>query len=63
MDVSSGQLRTALSNGFGYYTFTDVKTEDFYVLSVGSKRYRFLNSSRSFTVTGDLADIDFIAAP
>lgn len=36
-----GQTRTALSNGFGYYSFDDVSVGETYVVSATSKRYTF----------------------
>lgn len=62
-DISSGEIRTASTNSFGNYTFADLPTEDFYVLSVSSKRLSFAVDTRSFTLTDDLAGMDFVASP
>jgi hypothetical protein len=62
-DASTGLTRYALTNQFGYYVFDNVMTDDFYVLSISSKRYTFSPSTRSFTLTDNLADQDFVSIP
>lgn len=59
-DLSTGETKTATSTSFGYYTFSDLTVQDFYQLTVTSKRYRFSTPSRTFTLNSDLADMDFI---
>src|SRR5437773_7318100 len=52
VDASTGQIRGTTTNSFGYYTFYDLPTDDFYVLTLNStKRYRFSSEQRSFTLT------------
>jgi hypothetical protein len=61
-NISTGDIRTATTNSFGYYTFTDLTTEDLYRLTpVSNKRYQFDNSVRMFTLMEDLAGLDFFA--
>ena len=60
-DISTGEVRSALTNNFGYYNFGDLTTEHFYRLTVTSRRYTFSQTSRTFTLTEDLAGADFIA--
>ena len=62
-NLSTGEVRRAMSNNFGYYNFQDVMTDDVYLLTVASKRYVFANGSRTFTLRDSLSDADFIAAP
>jgi hypothetical protein len=62
-DLSSGKIRTALTNSFGYYTFINCKTEDFYLMSVSSKKYKFQSAQQTFTLQGDLLDLNFVANP
>lgn len=62
-NASTGDVYRGITNAFGYYIFTDLPTEDFYVISVSSKRYSFAVDTRSFTLLEDLADIDFVASP
>lgn len=54
---SSGITRFATTSSFGYYTFADLPLGTTQTLSINSKRYRF--TSRSFTLTGDLTDVEF----
>lgn len=56
---SNGLTRTALSNPFGYYRFTDVPVGATYVISVERKGYEF--EPRSITLQDELTDLDFIA--
>jgi len=58
-DYTTGEIRTATSNSFGYYTFDNLTVQDFYQLTVSAKRYRFSNPSRTFTLSQDLSGIDF----
>ena len=60
-DISTGEVRSALTNNFGYYNFGDLKVEDFYRISVTSRRYTFSSTSRTFTLTQDLVGMDFVA--
>lgn len=59
-DASTGETRYALTNQFGVYVFDNVMTDDFYVISISSKRYSFTPSTRSFSLTDNLADQDFV---
>jgi hypothetical protein len=61
LDLKTGEIRSATSNTFGYYNFSGLATLDFYQMTTSSKRYRFQNPSRTFTVTEDLSGIDFIS--
>jgi len=60
-DVTSGQVRNATTNNFGYYTFNDLTVEDFYRMTVSSRRYLFRSQVRAFTLTTDLANMDFVS--
>lgn len=62
LDLGTGEATTALTNSFGYYTFTDVETEQFYMLSVRKKGYRFSTSSYTFTLNADLGGMDFVSS-
>ena len=61
VDVTTGEVRSAITNTFGYYTFRDMTVNDFYRMSVSSKRYVFDTPVRSFTLTEDLAGMDFVS--
>nr|ALS92481.1 carboxypeptidase regulatory-like domain protein [uncultured bacterium] len=62
MDVTTGEIKTASTNSFGYYTFSDLTANDFYRMTVSSKRYPFRSPIRSFTLNDDLAGMDFVSA-
>ncbi|MFN6964313.1 MAG: carboxypeptidase regulatory-like domain-containing protein [Pyrinomonadaceae bacterium] len=57
----NGQIRTARSNGFGFYRFTEVPAGATYVVSVRHRGYTFLTSSRVISVNESIDDLDFIA--
>lgn len=57
LDPSSNEIRTALTNGFGYYRFDDIPAGNSYVVSVRHKKYQF--SPRIISVDDDLSDVDF----
>jgi Carboxypeptidase regulatory-like domain len=61
-DPANGLL-TAITNAFGYYTFTEIPTGQTYILAVNSKKYVFADSPRAVNVQDDLTDVNFIAAP
>ena len=53
----------ALTNPFGYYRFENISVGQTYIMSVGSKRYRFTDPVKVINLSDDLLDIDFIAEP
>jgi hypothetical protein len=58
-DASTGTSKVAITNSFGYYTFTELPVDDLYILNVSAKRYTFSNGQQSFVMNGDLTDINF----
>lgn len=58
---AAGQLRTVMTNNFGYYRFPAVDSGEIYMLSVDAKRYEFDKPSRVLVVLDDVTDADFIA--
>lgn len=54
---------TATTGSFGYYRFDDVTAGQTYVLSVTSKRFSFIVSSRLLSVNDEITDEDFVALP
>lgn len=58
---SSGANRTILSNALGYYSFADVLAGEAYIFSAFHKRYSFNESTRIYTITEELNDLDFTA--
>lgn len=57
---NTGEVRTVISNPFGYYRFDDVEVGEVYVIEVISKSYTF--PSRTVMVSEDMSDVDFTAA-
>jgi Carboxypeptidase regulatory-like domain len=56
---SNGNIRTAVSNTFGYYKFDDVRAGDTYILQVSSKKYQFSNPTQIVSVNDNIADLNF----
>ncbi len=55
----SGEIQTARTNRFGYYTFTDLAVGETYIFNVFSKRYQF--DPKVINLTEDLSEVDFAA--
>ncbi|NOT47741.1 MAG: carboxypeptidase regulatory-like domain-containing protein [Acidobacteria bacterium] len=58
---SSGETRMAMTNSFGYYQFSELDVNEFYLLSVSHKRYRFDEAQRAISLFDNLTDVDFVA--
>jgi hypothetical protein len=56
-----GQIRSAITNPFGFYRFVDVAAGQTYLVSVIHKRYTF--DSRTISRHDDLVDLDFVPIP
>ena len=61
VDANTGITTYATTNSFGYFIFQDLQVADYYILTAVSKRYNIPNPTRSFTLTSDLAGLDFVA--
>lgn len=55
---SLGVRRTATTSSFGIYSFDNVRADDTYIFTVGSKRYRF--SPQIMLVSQGLTNVDFV---
>ena len=53
----NGETRTAMTNSFGYFTFSDVKAGESYIVNVSSKSYTFV--PQVITINEDLDDLNF----
>ena len=62
-NASTSELKTAITNTFGYYKFEDLEVGAFYVMSLRSKRYVFENNPYTFTLSEDLAPVAFVGTP
>lgn len=56
---SNGVARTAVTNPFGYFVFTDVPVGQTYTASVRHKRYQF--EPRAVNLADDFTGLDFVA--
>lgn len=61
MTDPSGNIRTAVTNSFGYYFFDEVPTGQPYTFSVSSKRYEFTNPIQVVTVNDPIDNVNFNA--
>jgi Carboxypeptidase regulatory-like domain len=59
MTDSQGVPRTVTTSSFGYYSFSDIRAGETYVVAVVSNRYTF--APRIVQVTDNITDMDFIA--
>lgn len=60
-DVNTGEVRTVLTNQFGYYTFANLEVGHFFSLRVSARRYTFSNPTQSFSLGDSLANVNFVA--
>lgn len=56
---SDGDIQTAGTNSFGYYTFADIPAGESYILNVYAKRYQF--NPQVINLTEDLDELNFTA--
>ena len=55
----NGTKRTAMTNQFGYYNFSDVEVGGTYIINARHKRYKF--NSQTISVNESLANVNLIA--
>ncbi len=60
---SEGNLRTAISNSFGYYRFNDVEAGATYILTATGKRFSFSQPTQVLNVNDETDEVNFIANP
>jgi len=61
MDLSTGEVVSAVTNHFGYYTVPQLEAEAIYMVTAMHKRHTFINNQRTVTASEDLAGVDFVA--
>lgn len=59
----TGEAKIALTNPFGYYTFSGLEANGLYILNVSHKRYTFEETQRTVTLTDNFTAPDFVAQP
>jgi hypothetical protein len=57
----TGQMISALTNGFGYYEFNGVSAGESYIISVSDKRYVFTNPAQLINVDDSISELNFVA--
>ena len=57
----TGEIRTTVSSGFGYYRFTEIPVGGTYIIWVSAKKYSFSETSQIRQVQDDALDVDFVA--
>ena len=62
-DAETGSTQMAMTNPFGYYTFDNLDSGRYYIMTVRAKGYKFADNVKSFTLNDSLADMDFVANP
>lgn len=62
-DAQNGNVYTAITNPFGYYTVEGTEVEAFYIMTISHRRYTFADDTRSFTLRDNLTGVDFVANP
>jgi hypothetical protein len=55
-----GRMRTAFTNPFGNYVFTDVPFGGFYIIQVGMGKGNSASDARTFTFSEDINDMNFV---
>jgi hypothetical protein len=63
MDAQTGELSSAITNSFGYYTVVGPEVGNFYVMTISHRRYTFADDTRSFSLHDNLVGVDFVANP
>lgn len=59
LTAQDGTVRIAMTNPFGYYTFTQVEIGETYIVSPAHKRYAFSPESRFYSHFDEVSNLDF----
>ncbi|HEY8562632.1 MAG TPA: carboxypeptidase-like regulatory domain-containing protein [Pyrinomonadaceae bacterium] len=60
-NTATGESRTVYSSSFGHYSFENLPSGEFYVITVSHGRYTFSQSSQIFVLDDAVQNMDFIA--
>ena len=60
-NAGTGRIYSAMTDPFGYYTIEALDSEAFYVANVSKKGMKFVEDTKSFSLTDNVADMDFVA--
>ena len=61
LTMPNGEIRTALTASFGYYSFTEIPVGQTYIISVSAKKFTFSQPIVVRTVFEEISDLDFVA--
>lgn len=57
---ATGERSSVMTNSFGYYTFFNLMTGNFYTVTASSKRYVFDQETQSFVLNDNLTGVNFV---
>jgi hypothetical protein len=60
-NTATGESRTVYTGSFGHYTFENLRSGDFYLISISHRRYTFFQSTQFFVLNDAVENMDFIA--
>ena len=63
LTAQNGANRTARTNAFGYYRFSEVAAGETCLLTASAKSYTFSQPTQILNAAADTGDINFVAAP
>jgi hypothetical protein len=61
-NINTGDKRTVMTNGFGFYSVDELRVGDVYLISVSAKRYRFQPPFVTFSLSENVTGLSFIGA-
>ncbi len=61
VSLSTGEVYSAMTNNFGYYTVADLTAEETYMVTATHRRHTFINNQRTVTTSEDIFGVDFVA--
>lgn len=59
----TGEVKTAVTNHFGYFTFTGIPSSQFYLIEVDNRQYVFSPPRHSLMIEDNIAGLTFIGSP
>lgn len=62
LNTRTNLILNAITGPFGYFQFEDLPVGDFYLLSVGHKRFYFKQDQQGIELVDDLTDVTFIGS-
>ena len=63
LDTNTLESRSVRTNAFGYFNMQEMPVGDFYIISVSSKGYWFVNNNQGLTLTENLTNLQIIGTP